>query len=307
MHHFRQREKQSDAESPLSDTARLLPFEENEVLGPLSLLHYHKMLTYSVSDWYNQLKAHQAALDDWVVTKVEHMKNFHYSWVFHEYLRVTLRRRNNKVLPEEVKPQDGQKPQFNQCTIYVERGVENDQVTVGCKPHKVPKLYGWWIVRYLRGNYNDAEGRRWPMATSSSTPQLRELGYSASDFLRSLDFDEGIGLCDFAKVVQKWSCDRERYNVANANCYWFANMVYAQLKHDWNSTHREFIGGYIKHRNRFSGFRILLNSVNSASASTYSTTLILSRRVLTLVFCSRTRKDCRKLWKLWKMAKTFRN
>lgn len=274
MHLFRQREVQFDAEglSPAttiehpctdSDTEALLQPEKD--VAPLSLLHHHKMLTRPVHQWYHGIKRHQEALNDWFVVKVEHRKNFHYSAVFHEHLRVTLRRRRHDVSTERADGQDVQEPLVNECMIYLEREVERDEVTVGCQPREIPELYGWWIVRFLRGNYSDAGGGGGVGSTakSSGTPEWRELSYSASDFLRCLEFGEGIvSLWAFAKVVRKWSKTRKHYDVARANCFWFANIVYAQLKHDHNGEFEETEGIYLKHMARFSGLRILFNSVS---------------------------------------------
>lgn len=297
MNCFKQQKIQFDAESlspastlehpPTDPDTDALPQSEKDV-APLSLLHHHKVLTRPVREWYLGIKEHEAALQEWFVVKVDHMKNFHYSAVFHEHLRVTLRRRD--AAPSERVDQQIEhvKPQINECVIYIEREVKTDEVTVGCQPRKVPKLHGWWIVRFFRGNYSDGGGGGGVKSTASlsGTSEWRELSYSASDFLRCLEFDEGvISLWDLARVTRKWSKTRKDYDVARANCFWFANMVYAQLKYDWNGTYKESEGPYIIHMGRFSGLRILFNSVSWIRNNlTYLITSVSPRQELTILF-----------------------
>ncbi|KAI0900757.1 hypothetical protein F4806DRAFT_449821 [Annulohypoxylon nitens] len=232
-----------------SDTASLLQPEMD--IAPLSLLHHNEILTRPVQYWCDGVLKHQEALSAWFVVKVDHMKNFHYSAVFHEYLRVTLRHHGSG------NSQDGQE----EHTIYVEREVEEDQITVGAKHREIPKLYSLWIVRFLRGNYSGlVEGGVRSTANSSYTPAWREQCYSASDFLRNLEFEVGkLSLLEFANVACWCSKERQGYHVTKANCYWFANEIFAQLKHDKKGQYKEFEGGYIKHMGMFLGLRILFN------------------------------------------------
>ncbi|KAI0850437.1 hypothetical protein F5Y00DRAFT_268553 [Daldinia vernicosa] len=254
----------SDAESLLpvsaspSSHANLgaVAIPESEAAS-LLFSHDKTMLIHSVEQWYSGTIKNQKILSDWFVVKVEHMKNFHYSIVFHEYLRVTLQRRKDDD-QEKSGPRNGLGLQRQECTIFVERGPEEDEVIVGCELHEVPRLYGWWIVRFLRGNYNGAMNNNVKL-----TQKWKEMCYSASDFLRCLEFDLGVvSLCYFAKVISFWSKSRAHYHVAKANCYWFADIVYTQLKHDRKGTLKETEGGYVKHRSKFSGLRILFNSVS---------------------------------------------
>lgn len=270
-----------------SETEALQHFEKD--VQPLYLLHRDTLLTRSVHQWYHGVEKHQKVLKDWFVVKVEHRKNFHYSAVFHEHLRVTLRRRSHNASTDSTDPQDGQKPPVSECTIYLEREVDRDEVTIGCQPQAVPALSGWWIVRLLRGNYSDAGGGGGVESTAgfSSTPRWRETTYCASDFMRSLEFADGVvSLLEFAKVVRKWSRTRRDYDVARANCFWFANIVYVQLEHDWNGRFEETRGSYVKHMGRFSGLRILFNSVSSAHASLCHCTCIDLTDLGVLVFPS---------------------
>ncbi|KAM0426067.1 hypothetical protein ACHAPT_008698 [Fusarium lateritium] len=52
------------------------------------------MKTWSLSAWCAGLENHQSEYQKWNVTKIEHMKSFHFSSVFHEYLRVTVKRQD---------------------------------------------------------------------------------------------------------------------------------------------------------------------------------------------------------------------
>lgn len=103
---------------------------------------------------------------------------------------------------------------------------------------------------------------------SSQTKQWREIGYSASDFLRSLDFNDCLSLYEFAFVVNSWSRKSETrtYDVRKANCFWLADMVYTTLESTNSWPSQETQGAYFKkHTNRFLGIRFLFNSVSYSS------------------------------------------
>lgn len=225
---------------------------------PMSFLHHWEILTRSVEEWYLGVRENQTALRDWFVVKVDHMKNFQYSAVSHEHLRVTLRL--DAAARKKVNAQDEQvEPQVNECIIYVEREVKDDEVTVGCQPQKAQKQYKWWVVRLFQGNYSESGGGggfRYT-ASLSSTPKWRELGYSTSTLLRCLEFrEEIISLWEFATVVDNLSNDFRGYRVMTKNCFWFASELYTLLKKRRDNGYRETETKYLKHMGKCFGLKI---------------------------------------------------
>lgn len=227
---------------------------------PMSFLHHWEILTRSVEEWYLGVTENQTVLRDWFVVKVDHMKNFQYSAVSHEHLRVTLRL--DAAARKNVNAQDEQvEPPVNECIIYVEREVKDDEVTVGCQPPKAQKQYKWWIVRLFQGNYSETGGGGGFKYTASlsSTPKWRELGYSTSILLRCLEFrEEIISLWEFATVVDNLSNDSPDYRVRTTNCFWFASKLYTLLKEYRSNGYRETETKYVKHMGKFLGLKIYL-------------------------------------------------
>ena len=78
-----------------------------------------QMITWPLSKWCDAVTHDDELCNDWVVTKLEHMKNFHFSAVLHEFLRVTVKHKS--MLSQEPK-----------CLI-VERMDYDDTVIVGLK------------------------------------------------------------------------------------------------------------------------------------------------------------------------------
>jgi len=235
-----------------ADPASLVVSEPPLPTEPLSYLCPDKMITRSLSEWHKAITIHQDELSDWFVIKLQHCKSFHFSSVVHEFLKFTVQKRNTQEIKE----------------LFVERMVHDDEVTVGWKWVQHPKLSGWWIIRLLRGYFGDARGGAIPvLASSSSVTHWKAIGYSASDYLCHLQFDEpGIPLLEFADVLVSSSKSAPKYGVTAANCFWFAFTVYETLKEKRPcSEHR---GGYFKHRGKFAGLSILpfnLFSTNTAA------------------------------------------
>ncbi|KAK3345957.1 hypothetical protein B0T25DRAFT_266231 [Lasiosphaeria hispida] len=208
-------------------------------LEPLSYIYHDQMITRKLAAWCVGLDEHQAELQGWMVTKLEHMKSFHFSGVLHEYLRVTVKQEDEMVpYPSSIKSKE---PNY----IFVERMIEGDEVTVGWKKVPHPPLTGWWIKRLMLGYFGDA--RRF----SSSVAGWKAVGYSASDYLRHLDFPHpGVPLHEFARVLEEKSAMKSGYNVMTANCFWFASSVYDKMK---TKPCSEETGIYYKHTGKFAG------------------------------------------------------
>lgn len=206
------------------------------------------MKTYPLTNFHDHLRLNSDHTG-WVVTKIKHMKNFQYSAVFHEFLKVTIKRTST---PDE------------KCILIIERMQDQDQVTLGW--HRVKyELTKWWLVRLLKGNYSGSSNGRIVMASSSTDmPDWRATGYSGSDFLCSLEFNPGIRLIDFIKSAQKISEKLGGYNAINKNCYAFASQLYEKMKSPAslpstspNSQCVEVIGSYHNHKSKFALLELL--------------------------------------------------
>lgn len=212
------------------------------------------MKAYPLTNFHNHLRPNSDHAG-WVVTKINHMKNFQYSPVFHEFLKVTIKPTN--TLDDE-------------CILIIERMQDQDQVTLGWHPVKY-ELTKWWLMRLLKGNYSGSSNGRIVMASSSTDmPDWRATGYSGSDFLCSLEFNPGIRLIDFIKSAQIISENLGEYNAINKNCYAFASKLYGKMKSlaKFPSTSPksqcvEVIGGYHNHKSKFA----LLELLESKSVS----------------------------------------
>ena len=224
---------EAEAESERLIPASRLPTEA------LSYVCHDQLITRSLSTWCAGLNNHHGELQDWAVIELEHMKSFHFSGVLHEYLRATVQREDGKVpYPSSPEPKE---PTY----IFVDRMCESDEITVGWKKVAHPPLTGWWIKRLALGYFGDA--RRF----SSSVDGWRAVGYSASDYLRHLDFPHpGVPLHEFARVLEETSASQPVYNVMTANCFWFTSTVYAEMK---NRRCSEATGIYYKHTGKFAG------------------------------------------------------
>jgi len=211
------------------------------------------MITWPLSKWYDAVTHDDELCNDWVVTKLEHMKNFHFSAVLHEFLRVTVKHRN--TLSQEPK-----------CLI-VERMDYGDTVTVGWKWAQYPKLTGWWIKRLLLGYFSgDLRGGISVLKSSSYTSGWQAVGYSGSDFLCHLDFKSGVPLTEFAKVLVNLSGTSYKA-AAEFFFFWFASMVYEILKEEWPCL--EFKGDYYNHMGKFAGVHILPSKLVSTTILPY--------------------------------------
>ena len=73
------------------------------------------LTTWSHSEWCDGILNDRRGYDGWYITKVEHMKDFHNSGVFHEFLRLTIR---------------GGAPR-TESYLFVERMTHGDEVTAG--------------------------------------------------------------------------------------------------------------------------------------------------------------------------------
>lgn len=199
------------------------------------------MITRPLSEWSEVVKAQPENFSDWVVDKLTHMKNFHFSAVVHEFLKFTIRKKGAS--------------REDTVILFVERMVDKDEVTVGWKWVQHPKLTGWWIKRLLRGDFGDSK-KRALLSSASSTSQWKAIGYSASDYLCHLDFgDAGLPLLDFVDVLVDSSRAAPKYGVVASNCFWFAFTVYEKLREERSC--EEHRGGYYTLRGKFAGLSII--------------------------------------------------
>ncbi|RDW72372.1 uncharacterized protein DSM5745_07544 [Aspergillus mulundensis] len=190
-------------------------------------------------DWYGSLIDYKPSPASWVVTKVEHMKNFHFSAFMHEFLRVTVQNTAAEI------PQD-EKPAY----VILERDSQNsDWAAVGWRWVQPPRLSGWWIERLVLGYFAGPT-----TADSEQSAHWKAIGYSGSDFLCSIVFaGGGVPLLEFADELVRLSEMVPRYSILAAGNYWYALTVYEGLRERWaGSEHR---GEYYTHRGRFAGIR----------------------------------------------------
>ncbi|KAI0172688.1 hypothetical protein GGR52DRAFT_572511 [Hypoxylon sp. FL1284] len=192
------------------------------------------MITGPLAAWSDAVLQHEDSLSDWVVTKLEHRKNFHFSAVMHEFLKCTVQ-------------QLGQTSQ-EERHIFVERMADKDEVTVGWKFTEYPKLARWWLQRLVQGYFSDeTRGGVSLLASSSALNRWKAIGYSGSDYLCHLDFTQNLlPLSKFRQVLVDSSNSAPKYSVTDANCFWFAHTVYETLKKDYHDS--EHTGGYYKLR-----------------------------------------------------------
>lgn len=202
------------------------------------------METHKLQEWLDHLRRNPD-LADWVVTKVNHMKNFQYSAVFHEFLKVT------------IKPTYTSKEEH---TIIIERMVDQDQVTFGWRPVDYV-LTRWWLMRLLKGHYSGSKNGRLAMVSSSTDrPEWRRTGYSGSDYLCHLEFNPGIRLMDFTESAQAISKRLGKYHAIQSNCYEFASQLYKhwnpeELGHMMSSKAQH--KNYYNHKSKFALLRLL--------------------------------------------------
>lgn len=209
------------------------------------------MKTHTLEKWLDHLRRNPD-LADWVVTKVNHMKNFQYSPVFHEFLKVTVK-------PTYMSTEEH--------IIIIERMVDQDQVTFGWQPVDYV-LTKWWLVRLLRGHYSGSKHGRLAMISSSTDrPEWRATGYSGSDYLCHLEFNPGIRLMDFTESAQEISNRLGKYDAIKRNCYEFASQLYSR----WNPEERGQMmsskvqhkkGGYYNHKSKFALLPLLGSKSN---------------------------------------------
>ncbi|KAI1473278.1 uncharacterized protein F4812DRAFT_412214 [Daldinia caldariorum] len=208
---------------------------------PLLCLHSEEMVTVPLLEWSDIVADHQDQLSDWVVTDVDHMKSFHFSSVEHEFLRFVIKQRG--VLNNESH------------FVFAERMVDKDDVTVGWKPVRHPKLMGWWLMRLFKGYFGDAQHGVPGLASSSSVTRWKAVGYSGSDYLCRLRFVEPLlSVSELRHVLINSSYLAPKYSATSNNCYWFAYTVYETLKKGWPCS--EFRNEYYKHRSIFAVFKI---------------------------------------------------
>ncbi|KAL4935263.1 hypothetical protein BDV06DRAFT_228989 [Aspergillus oleicola] len=210
--------------------------------------------TFPLPEWYQGLtRADAKELARWTVTKVEHMKNFHFSAVLHESLRVTIRHHH---CPVQQGSDDGTAPP-DAIQIFVERMKEGDEVTIGWEWVQHPRLTGWWLKRLLLGYFSDpVRGGVALLNSSSAVSNWRAIGYSGSDKLRDLDFvAPGVPLVEFAKILNTTSRDGGAYDATDKNCFWFAEEVFRRLmERHWPYVKQPCL--YEKHRGKFAGLSI---------------------------------------------------
>jgi hypothetical protein len=229
---------------------------KSRVLAPLDPLSYvcpDRMISRALLDWSDGFRNayDRQDLSDWVATSVVHMKNFHFSAVFHEFLRFTIKERGTN--PEE--------PMY----LIAERLKEGEEVTVGWKWTQPPKSSAWWIKRLLRGQYGDATQAI--LASSSTVEHWRAVGYSASDSLCYLNFEEpGVPLTELSKIFNESAQAAPKYSAVTTNCFWFSFTVWEALKKGpW--LYKEQKPGYYHHRGKFARLSILSSVMVSLSLS----------------------------------------
>lgn len=216
---------------------------------PESYLRSANMTTYSLSEWSQEIgTSDNKIFAEWTVKKVEHMKNFHFSAVTHEYLRATIEKGNSSS--EET------------SYLIVERLDGNDEVTVGWKWARHPELSGWWVQRLWRGYFGDASDNS-SLSAIYSVENWRATGYSGSDFLCSLTFENGIPIKDFAEIVVSISQKSPRNSVVGANRFWFAYSVYNALQAAFTCEEKK--GAYYGLRGKFAGISFLPHDIVSIS------------------------------------------
>ncbi|PLB46194.1 hypothetical protein P170DRAFT_467311 [Aspergillus steynii IBT 23096] len=216
-------------------------------------LHPHEMRIMPMQNWHADLTTHKDQLHGWVVTKVEHMKNFHFSPYMHEFLRATVR---EEPVGNTADP----------IYLIIERETNADTVTVGWERVPHPELSAWWIERLLRGYFNPDTFDEDGLPVWENWKKWKAVGYSGSDFLCSIDFEgSGVSLLQFAEELLRLSESSPRYSALAANNYWFAFSVYEGLKDRWFRS--EYRGDYYKHRGKFAG--VHWGSPRLASAREY--------------------------------------
>ncbi|KAB2575219.1 uncharacterized protein LTHEOB_8128 [Lasiodiplodia theobromae] len=255
------------AEKEDTDTTALLT--RKWPTEPESYLYHDEMISRPLDNWLMGIEKHEKELGGWFITKVEHMKSFHFSSVMHEYLRVTVER-----LTPDPEPSSKRK-----ALLFAEREYEDDEITVGWEKVRHPELTGWWIVRLFRGYFSGPNGGGVPFtASSSAIDSWRAVGYSASDFLCELvakENSQGLPLKAFAEVLRETNAQKPVYHAQDANCFWFAETVYKGLQRrtgdgtvdpgvansaasqglsSWWTENR---GGYYHHKGKFGGVRWL--------------------------------------------------
>ncbi|KAL3473814.1 hypothetical protein BJX99DRAFT_260930 [Aspergillus californicus] len=212
--------------------------------------HLH---TFALPEWYQGLtRADAKELARWTVTKVEHMKNFHFSAVLHESLCVTVQHHHHTV----QQGSDGT-ASLDAIPIFVERMKEADEVTIGWKWVQPPRLTGWWFKRLLLGYFSDpVRGGVALLNSSSAVSQWRAIGYSGSDRLRDLGFDTpGVPLVEFARILDATSRAGVAYDATDKNCFWFAEEVFRRLREGpWPCVEKPCL--YAKHQGKFAGLSI---------------------------------------------------
>lgn len=269
-----------------ADSSRQSCGQANDIHGSADseviTINPSEMKTHTLEKWLDHLRRNPD-LADWVVTKVNHMKNFQYSPVFHEFLKVTVK-------PTYMSTEEH--------IIIIERMVDQDQVTFGWQPVDYV-LTKWWLVRLLRGHYSGSKHGRLAMISSSTDrPEWRATGYSGSDYLCHLEFNPGIRLMDFTESAQEISNRLGKYDAIKRNCYEFASQLYSR----WNPEERGQMmsskvqhkkGGYYNHKSKFA----LLPLLGSKSVSSflmwrnYQKQLTKWSRIISffkyLIYCSR--------------------
>ncbi|PLB46193.1 hypothetical protein P170DRAFT_501112 [Aspergillus steynii IBT 23096] len=223
-------------------------------LSAISYIKHNEMITRSIQEWGEGIINHKEALSDWFVTKIEHMKNFHFSAVLHEVLKVSIAHLSNTTKASNNK---------EEAIIFIERMADCDQVTVGWTKIDHPPLTPWWIVRLLRGYFSDPTEGGMPVLRSScgsmaSAQDLwRAKGYSALDYLCGLSLNNGgIPLPEFSKILIETNKEAPVYDAVEHNCFWYARSVYLKALEGWQP--EEHRGGYFKHMGKFAGMRTKL-------------------------------------------------
>ncbi|KAL3473815.1 hypothetical protein BJX99DRAFT_260931 [Aspergillus californicus] len=206
---------------------------------PLHSLQHRDMFLEPLRAWRGNLVHSKPPPSRCAVTKVEHMKNFHFSAFMHEFLRVTVQDTDAETAHDE-------KPVY---LIFERDATNRDWAGAGWEWVQPPRLTGWWIERLLLGYFSEP--------TSDDPEELahwKAIGYSGSDFLSSLTFaGGGVSLLELADELVRLSEMTPRYSLLAAGNYWYALALYEGLKERWVCA--EHKGDYYEHRGRFAGVR----------------------------------------------------
>jgi hypothetical protein len=165
------------------------PLSESE----LQYLRPTKETTWSHSQWCDAILRRPSRYGKVYITKVEHMKDFHNSDVFHEFLRLTIIDCNPQICNTL---RDRTRQKTDDTYLFVERMQPGDQVVAG-----------------------------WTAPGSDKTRS-----FSRADLLYSITVPwPGVPITMLAEPLRKANKALGGYLFIGRNCYTFARMVYDDL------------------------------------------------------------------------------